>query len=495
MDFEVMLQGFVNALSWQNIIVIVLATTLGVVIGSMPGLSAAMGVALLIPMTFTMDPATGLIMLIGIYCGAIFGGSISAILISTPGTPAASATLIEGYEMTKKGQGGKALKTAAVASFTGAMVSAVALYGFAPLLAQLSLRFGPAEYFWLAVFGLTIIAGVSTGSMLKGLLAGAFGLVLAMIGLDPITGMPRFTFGMNELISGIPFTPALIGLFAMSQVLIMAEKRMKNTGITNQVKDNSTITWGEIKKMKTTLGRSSIIGTIIGLLPGAGATIAAFVGYNEAKRFSKNKDEFGKGAQEGVAGAEAANNSVTGSSLIPTLTLGIPGESVTAVLLGGLVIHGLQPGPDLFTVHANTTYTFLAGFVFVNVVMLLLGLYGARYFVGVTKIPDGALIPIIFTLSVIGSYAIHNNFFDVILMFIFGLIGYFFRKFTLNSASIVLALILGILAESGFRRTLVISGNDPLALVASPISIVLIVLTVLSLFSPIVMNKFTKSAT
>lgn len=490
---EHILEGFIAALHWKNFLIIIFSTTLGIVIGSMPGLSAAMGVALLIPLTFTMEPASGLIMLLGIYVGAIFGGSISAILISTPGTPAASATLIEGYEMTKKGQGGKALKTAAFASFVGGILSAVSLYFFAPMLAQLALKFGSAEYFWLAIFGLTIIAGVSSGSMLKGLLAGAFGLVLATIGLDPITGVPRFTFGINELISGIPFTPALIGLFAISQVFLMAEKYVKKAVITNQVKDNSRLSWSEVKEMKGTLTRSSIIGIIIGILPGAGATIAAFVGYNEARRFSKNKDQFGKGAQEGVAGAEAANNGVTGSSLIPTLTLGIPGESVTAVLLGGLIIHGLQPGPDLFTTHAKTTYTMFAGFVFINIVMLLVGYFGSRYFIGVTKIPEEALIPIIFVLSVVGSYAIHNNFFDVILMFIFGLIGYAFKKLDLNSASIVLALILGILAETGFRRTLVISQGDYSALVASPISITLILITIASLFSPLIMKKIKKA--
>ena len=227
---DLILSGFLSALEWQNLIMIILSTILGVIIGAMPGLSAALGVALLIPITFTMAPATGLITLAGVYCGAIFGGSIPAILISTPGTPAASATLLDGYAMTKRGMGGKALATAAVASFTGAMVSAVALYGFAPILATVSLKFGPAEYFWLAIFGLTIIAGVSSDSMLKGLVSGAFGLVLAMVGLDPITGTPRFTLGFNNLITGIPFTPALIGLFAMSQVLIMAEKRVERIG-------------------------------------------------------------------------------------------------------------------------------------------------------------------------------------------------------------------------------------------------------------------------
>lgn len=486
---EDIFNGFILALQWKNLFIIVLSTTLGIVVGAIPGLSAAMGVALLIPLTFTMDPATGLLMLLGIYCGAIFGGSISAILISTPGTPAASATVIEGYEMTKKGQGGKALKTAALASFIGGIISAIALYGFSPLLAKLALRFGPAEYFWLAIFGLTIIAGVSSGSLLKGLLAGSFGLVLATIGLDPITGVPRFTFGINELISGIPFTPALIGLFAMSQVFLMAEKRIKLAKHTQVPKDHSNIRWSEVKHLRPTFLRSSLIGTIIGILPGAGATIAAFVGYNEAKRFSKQKEMFGKGAQEGVAGAETANNAVTGSSLIPTLTLGIPGESVTAVLLGGLIIHGLQPGPDLFTTHANVTYTLFAGFVFINIAILMIGFFGSRYFVSVTRIPDDALIPIIFCLSVIGSYAIHNNSFDVLLMFAFGIIGYLFRKFHLNPASIVLALILGSLAESGFRRTLVISQGDSMALFNSPISLGLIVITILSLFSPLIMNK------
>lgn len=492
---EQIFEGFLAALHWKNVLVIILSTTLGIIIGAMPGLSAAMGVALLIPMTFTMEPASGLIMLLGIYVGAIFGGSIAAILISTPGTPAASATLIEGYEMTKKGEGGKALKTAAFASFFGGTISAIALYGFAPMLASLALKFGSAEYFWLAIFGLTIIAGVSSASLLKGLLAGAFGLVIATIGLDPITGVPRFTFGLNELISGIPFTPALIGLFAMSQVLIMSEKYVKQKKQESQVKDKSQLKWSEIKGMKGTLARSSIIGTIIGILPGAGATIAAFVGYNEARRFSKHKDKYGKGIAEGVAGAETANNAVTGSSLIPTLTLGIPGESVTAVLLGGLIIHGLQPGPDLFSTHANITYTMFAGFVFINIVILIVGYFGSRYFVGVTKIPQAALIPIIFTLSVIGSYAISNNFFDVILMFVFGIIGYAFHKFGLNSAAIVLALILGTLAETGLRRTLVISQGDIFALVESPISILLIVITIISLFSPLLTRRFGQTKT
>jgi len=489
---ENILLGFANAFKFVNLVAAFLSVAVGIVIGSLPGLSAAMGVALLIPITFGMPAETALIALAGVYCGAMYGGSISAILLHTPGTSSAAATAIDGYQMTLKGQAGKALATATIASFIGGILSSVALYTLSPPLASLALKFGPAEYFWLSIFGLTIIAGVSAKSMLKGLISGALGLVLSTIGMDPMLGIPRFTFGNNGLLQGLPFTATLIGLFSMSQVLLLAEKKIKDLKGSREVKDKVYLSKDEIKRITPVSLWSAIIGIVVGILPGAGGTIASFIGYNEAKRFTKDKEAFGTGIIEGVAGPESANNAVTGGSLIPTLTLGIPGNSVTAILLGGLVIQGLRPGPDLFTIHGKTTYTFFAGFVIVNILMLILGLFAVRLFAKVSKVSDAVLIPLIFALSVIGSYSITNNMLDVWIMFIFGIIGYFVKKFNLNSAAIVLALILGPIGETGLRRTLIMNKGNYLALFNSTISWVLIGISVLSLMTPVIMSIIEK---
>lgn len=484
--------GFVSALKLVNIFAALVSVAVGIAVGALPGLSAAMGVALLIPITFGMPAETALIALAGVYCGAMYGGSISAILLHTPGTSSAAATAIDGYPMTLKGQAGKALATATIASFIGGIFSSIALYTLSPPLATLALKFGPTEYFWLSIFGLTIIAGVSSKSMLKGLISGALGLVLSTIGMDPMLGVPRFIFGSNSLLQGLPFTATLIGLFSMSQVLLLAESKIKGIQKAREFNDKVYLSKDEIKTILPISLWSSIIGTVVGILPGAGGTIASFIGYNEAKRFTKNKDLFGTGIIEGVAGPEAANNAVTGGSLIPTLTLGIPGNSVTAILLGGLVIQGLKPGPDLFTIHGKITYTFFAGFVIVNIFMLILGLFGVRLFAKVSKVSDSILIPIIFALSVIGSYSMTNNMVDVWVMFVFGIVGYFAKKFNLNSAAIVLALILGPIGETGLRRTLIMSKGNYMALFNSTISWVLIAISILSLMTPVIMSIIDK---
>ncbi len=477
--------GFTAALQIQNLIAAFLSTAAGIFVGAMPGLSAAMGVALLIPLTFGMAADTALIALVGVYCGAIYGGSISAILLHTPGTSSAAATAIDGYPMTLKGESGKALATAIISSFTGGMISAVALYTISPLLAKLALGFGPTEYFWLSIFGLTIIAGVSSDSMVKGLVSGAFGLVLSTIGMDPMLGVPRFNFGSSSLLEGLPFTATLIGLFSMSQVLILAERELKKRAKAKKVDDKVFLNRSELKRITPVSLWSGLIGVVAGILPGAGGTIASFIGYNESKKFVKDKSLHGTGIIEGVAGPEAANNAVTGGSMIPMLTLGIPGNSVSAILLGGLLIQGLAPGPDLFTIHGKITYTFFAGFVVVNIFMLILGLTGTPLFSKVAQIEDRVLIPIIFSLSTIGSYAISNNPTDIKVMFIFGIVGYFVKKFNLNASAIVLALILGPIGETGLRRTLIINNGNILSLFNSTISWVLIGLTLLSILTPV----------
>lgn len=484
--------GFINAFSPLNLLAMIASTALGITIGCLPGLSAAMGVALLLPVTFGMDPATGLIVLGGIYCGAIFGGSISAILIHTPGTPASAATAIEGYKLTLKGQAAKALTVACFASFCGGLLSCISLYFFSPLLAELTMQFKSPEYFWLSIFGLTIIAGVSSRSILKGLMSGILGLLISTIGMDPMEGVERYMFGVSTLYNGVNVTCALIGLFSMSQVLILAEKKIVERAKAAKIKDKLTLTKGEVKRIMPTITRSWIIGNILGILPGAGATIACFMGYNEARRFSKHKEEFGTGSIEGVAGSEAANNAVTGGSLIPTLTLGIPGESVTAVLMGGLIIHGLQPGPELFTTYADMTYTFFAGFVLVQFAMLAIGLWGCKIFANIARLSDAILIPSIVVLCVVGSYAINNNIVEVIIMCIFGVIGYLVPKFDLNAAAIVLGLILGPIGENGLRRSLMLSDGDPSILFATPLCWMLIALCVVGIFSPLFMGRVEK---
>ena len=453
--------GFVNAVTPINLLIMFLSTAMGITIGCLPGLSAAMGVALLLPITFGMDPASGLITLGGIYCGAIFGGSISAILIHTPGTPASAATAIEGYELTKKGQAAKALTVACVASFIGGLLSCISLYFFSPLLAQLALQFKSPEYFWLSLFGLTIIAGVSNKSLLKGLISGVLGLLISTIGMDPMEGVERFMFNQSELYNGINVTCALIGLFSMSQVLVLAEGKIKERGRLPQKIGRFGLSKAEMKQIAPTTIRSWIIGNIIGILPGAGATIASFIGYNEARQFSN-------------------------------LTLGIPGESVTAVLMGGLIIHGLQPGPELFTTYADMTYTFFAGFVLVQFFMLVIGLFGSKMFAQISRLSDAILIPSIFLLCVVGSYAINNSTFDVGVMVVFGVIGYLAHHFDLNNAAIVLGLILGPIGENGLRRSLMISNGDPSILFSSVICWVLIALCVVGILSPLFFSRMEK---
>ena len=329
--------------------------------------------------------------------------------------------------------------------------------------------------------------------MVKGLMSGAFGLILSTIGMDPMEGTPRFMFGVDELYNGISVTCALIGLFSLSQVFILAEKAIRERGNVISFHDSVFLKFHELKKITPTVIRSWLIGNIIGILPGAGASIACFLGYNTAKQFSKTPEKFGEGAIEGVAGSEAANNAVTGGSLIPTLTLGIPGESVTAVLMGGLIIQGLQPGPELFTKYAPMTYTFFAGFVIIQFLMLLIGLGGCRIFAHIAKLSDAILIPCIFILCVVGSFAINNSFVDVVIMFIFGVIGYLMRKMGLNTAAVVLALILGPLGERGLRRSLTLSGDDISILFSTPICCVLIALCILSAFSPLLIDWLKKS--
>ena len=478
------LTGLTNVFHISNLLALVGGTGLGLLVGAMPGLSATMAIALLVPVTFVMGPESGITMLAAIYMGSMYGGSIAAILIRTPGTPSAAATVMDGYPMAERGEAGRALGISLFASFVGGLISSVVLLTVAPLLGHVAVMFGPVELTAVAVLGMTIIASLSQGSPVKGLLAGSLGLVLSTVGMDPITGIPRFTLDNIYLFSGIPFTVALIGLFSIPQVFRLIEKDEEAAERIGTFKDSVIRPWSELKMLMPTILRSSFIGVFTGIIPGTGGDTACWFSYNEAKRFYKpgsSKYDFGNGNPFGVAAPEASNNAVVGGALIPTITLGIPGSSATAVLLGGLMIHGIMPGPSLMTEYASVTYTLLWAVLFSNFVMLLEGIFFTRLCISVTKISNRILAVAIVILCVIGAFAINNNFFDVGLMFCFGVVGYFMDKLKIPVPPLVVGLILGHMLDVSLHQSLLISGGSWMVFLTNPISAVLLALAALSL--------------
>ena len=476
---EDMLFGLGNVLLFTNLLFIAIGMLLGIFIGSMPGLSATMGIAILLPLTYGMDPATGISMLASLYMGAMYGGSILAILINTPGTPAAAATGLDGYKMTENGQPGRALGISLVSSVIGGIIGAIVLLAFAPLLGTLALKIGAVELFAIAVLGITIISSLSAGSVVKGLLSGTLGLLISLIGMDAITGTARFTFGNIYFFDGISFVVALIGLFSIPQALKLVEKEKEKLKV-NKIEDKIFPKWKEIKPLTPTILRSSIIGVFTGLIPGTGGDTASWFSYNEAKRFSKHKEKFGTGHPEGLAAPESANNAVVGGALVPTITLGIPGSSATAVLLGGLMIHGIMPGPTLMTEHAGVAYTLLWAVLISCFFLLVIGLMYTKVAVNVTKIPPKVLAPIIILLSVIGTFAVHNSMVDVMVMLVFGLIGYFMDKVNIPVAPLVVGLILGTMLDTSMHTALRIAGGDWMTFLSSPVAVILLVIALIT---------------
>ncbi len=457
----------------------------GMCIGCLPGLTATMGVALVLPLTFGMNAANSILLLIGVYVGAIYGGSISAILLNTPGTPASAATALDGYKMASRGEAGRALGISTSSSFIGGMVSCIYLLLISPQLAKFALKFSSPEFFMLAVFGLCIISSISGKSMAKGILCGTLGILVATVGIDSITGTMRFTFNKMNLFSGINYIPVMIGLFAMSQAFISVEE-MTQKSVVNQNVDHvfpKREDWGVI--VKSGLGFGSL-GTMVGCIPGAGADIAAFIAYGQAKNLSKTPDKFGSGLPEAIAAPEAANNGVTGGALIPMLTLGVPGDAVAAIMIGALTVQGLQPGPLLFQNNGPTVYAIFIGMFIANICMFILGINSVRLFTKVLSIPKQVLVPIIFLLCFVGSYALSNNIFDVVVMLVFGIIGYFLNKVNISSSPAVLGLILGPMAESHFRRSLLMSSGDVSTFLSTGICWFFFVLIIVSLGIPVV---------
>ncbi len=488
---EQLATGLIHVFEIANLAALFIGVLAGIIFGALPGLTATMGLALLVPFTFTMSPAAGLIMLGGIFVGAMYGDAIPAVLINTPGTPAAIATTFDGFPLSQKGMAQHGLVAAAVASSYGSIVANIVLATAAPPLAEASLKFGPPEYFWLGIFGLTIISTLSSGSTFKGFLAGSLGLLLSTVGMAPIGGDVRLTFGFPELQAGIELIVALIGFFCLPEILssVIGKRYAKYTSesVKPELKVIKEVIVSLLKKPGLML-RSSVIGTIIGFAPGAGGNIASMVSYNEASRWDKHPEEYGKGTIKGVAASEAANSAMAPGSLIPLLTLGIPGSPPAAVILGALMLHGLRPGAELFTDNASIVYAFIMSLLVAAIFVTLIGSFGSFFFARIINIPARFLAPIIVFMTILGSYSIRNNMLDVWIMFLFGIIGFVSNKLKFHPAPIVLGLILGPFVEEGLVQSILTGraqGSIVSYMIFRPISLVLIALCLMSLLWPV----------
>lgn len=480
------LLGFQTALSPVNLMYCFIGVVLGTVIGLLPGLGSVTGVALLLPLTLTLEPVTALIMLAGIYYGCQYGATISSVLIATPGDSSTVVTTIEGYRLARKGRAGPALAIAAIASFLAGTISIVFLMTLAPIFASFALRFGPPEMVALIVLGFAGIIGFTGTSRTKGLAMAAFGLALATIGIDPQTGVERFTFGNVQLLGGIGFLEVVIGLFAVAEVM-SAVRRGGAEPIRTRFRD-MLLTREDWRRSRVPIVRSGILGFVMGVIPGAGATLASFFSYDVERRFSKHKDEFGKGAIEGVAGPEAANNAAVNGAFVPTLTLGIPGSGTTAVLLGAFLIFGIQPGPLLLEEQPQLVWGLIASFYIGNVILLLLNLPLAPVFASILRLPYGVLYPLILLLCFVGAYAIENRMWGVWIAFAFGVIGYFMKRYDYPAAPVILGLILGELFEKSLVQTSSISGGDFTIFLHRPIALALFALAALVLMGPLLVR-------
>lgn len=494
MNLELFTAGF-PLITLPVLAYMLVGTIIGILIGALPGLTAMMAVSILVPLTYSLSATEGILMLLGVYSGANYGGSISATLINIPGTPSAMMTTLDGYPLGQKGKAGLAIGTATVASAIGGIFSVIMMMLFAPFIATIALKFTSLEIFSIALFGVSIMAYISPGSVLKGLIAGVFGLLIGCIGFDPVTSVPRFTFGQQNLLSGVQFISAMIGLFGLSEILLSSE-RIAN--LTRKIKvfevGSAYECLAYFPKMWGNMLRSSVIGVIVGAIPGTGGTIAAILGYAVQKKMSKHPEEMGKGAVEGVAAPEAANNACCGGALTTLLSLGIPGDAVTAILVGAFILHGLTPGPMLFETNPDMISAIFIGMMIVQFMFLILGLNFAHHFARLLTVPRPVLNTIILALCVVGTYGVQNSIYDIGTMLVFAVLGYIMARTGIPRAPIVLALILGPLMEENLRRWMALTDGhyvDHLlgAFSTNPIAIFVFGLTLLTLILPIFQTK------
>src|SRR5262245_2236975 len=486
MGWENLLLGFQVAAQPVNLGLAVLGITLGTIIGVLPGLGGANGVAILLPLTFSMNPTSAIILLTSLYWGALFGGAITSILFNIPGEPWSVATTFDGYPMARQGQGGEALTAAFTSSFVGALFSVVLITLFAPLLAEIALKFGPPEFFAIQLLTFSSFIGLGGGNPLKSLASILIGFILASAGLDIVTGQLRLTFGITELMKGFDFIVAVIGLFGVGELLLSVEEGLSFRGVTARINPRVVWqTWKTLPRYYRTFIRGAFIGFWMGFKPG-GATPASFMSYAFAKRFSRHPERFGKGEIEGVVAPETAAHAAGGASLLPMITLGIPGSPTAAVMLGGLIIWGLQPGPMLFKEKPDFVWGLIASMYTGNVIGVLMVLAFVPFFAGILRIPFAILTPLIVAICAVGAYSVHSSLVDIWYMLIFGVVGYVFKKLDYPLAPLVLALVLGDLAENALRQSLIMSQGSLAIFFTRPISGAITALAIVLFLLPVV---------
>ena len=470
----------------MTLALLVLGIVIGLVIGVLPGLGPPIAIALALPFTFYIDTVPSMVLLLGIYSAAIYGGSISAIAVGIPGTGAAIATVQDGHKMFQAGRGGEALGFSLCGSILGGLFSVICLALIAPALADLAVRFGPREYLAISVFGLIVVVRVAGKSLPKGLLVGALGIFLTTWGLDELNGTERYTFGSYHLYEGLPLVPFLVGLFAMSEVLIGAERAARKIEFSAASLTVKLPGLRQLARLKDVILRSSIIGTVIGIIPGEGAAVGAFFAYSEAKRRSRNPERYGSGIAEGIVAPETANNATVGGALVPTLTLGVPGSPAAAVLLGALLIQGLTPGPKLFTEEPDLMYAIFIGLFLINILMMFIGLVAIRFAARLIMVPTTVIVPTVMLLSFVGIYSVSNSFFNVGVLLGAGILGYVVRKLGYSIAPLSIGFVLGPILENSLRQSLTIADGSVLEFFNTPIGLTIYAALLLTiLWSPV----------
>ncbi|MCL2569455.1 MAG: tripartite tricarboxylate transporter permease [Oscillospiraceae bacterium] len=467
--------GLNAILNPTSMFVIVLGVVIGIVLGTIPGISVTMTIALFLPVSFTMDPLNGIMLLVGMYIGATSGGLIPSILLNMPGTPANVGTCFDGYPMTKNGQAMKALGIGLVVSFVGTLASVIMMILLSVPLARFALGFGPFEYFAIAMFSLSLLCSLAGKSILIGIATGLFGMIISSVGMAPIDAVTRFNFGTWQLSGGLDVLPVLVGMFALAEIMVNAEKSRKLSKEPAAVIDTKSVkgfgfTGQEFKQQIPNLTRSTGLGLGLGLLPGISATTINLLAYSLAKSSSKYPEKFGTGIMDGVVATESSNSAAIGGAMVPLMTLGIPGDMATAILLGGFMIHGLQPGPLLFVQETALVYGIFVSMAIASFVMLIAQFYGIRLFIKVLKVPRYILLPIIFTMCVVGAFGVNHRIFDTFVVIFFGIIGYFFVKAKLPVGPFIMGFILGPMVETFFRRALMLSQGDYAPFLTRPVS-------------------------
>lgn len=491
MNAELLKEGFLSVLDPLTLLLIVAGLVIGVFLGALPGIGSSMAIVLALPFTYFLDVVPAIALLVTIYVGSTYGGSITAILFNTPGTPESVATTFDGYPLAQKGQAGNALGLAISSSAFGGIFAVLVMLFLSPWLSQFALKMHSSEYFALAFLGMAVISSIGSKNTIKAIISGLMGIFISTIGVDPITATDRFTFNSIELMNGISYIPIMIGAFALSEVFTqIVGNQDGDNGASSKIKVGA-YKLREFLSYKWVALKSSIIGTVIGILPGTGGSIASFVSYGVAMRTSKNQEEFGKGSEEGLVAPESSNNAAAGGAMIPTLILGIPGSPTTAVILAALILHGLQPGPQLLTDQPILLYSVFFAMFIASVLTFVVGRFGIQIFELLLKLPYSIIATFIILLSLLGAFAVDNNIFNVWIMLIFGVVGYLMKIFDFSVPSLILGIVLGPLMEESFRRHLLLNNGNYMSFFHSPITVIILSVSLLAILLPLVFNKKT----